>query len=307
MRRLAAFLPLLVAALYSVATPAAAAERVALVIGNGAYQATGQLPNPGRDAEAMAAALEALGFQVILRTDADRRGTDAAIGEFINAASGAGVGLFFFAGHGIQIGGDNLLLPVDVSADSEWSLRSSAIEAQRIVSEMEKNAGVSIVILDACRDNPIADIVAKTSSTRSVGVQRGLGRMRTEGRGAIIAFAAAAGDTAADGAGEHSPFTAALLEEIDEPNVEVGLMFRRVARRVREETGGDQYPELLVRLVDEVYMNPVAEVAAATAQEPAGEPAKPAVEGSEGAPPGEKVAAAETGGEQAAGGGAVEQ
>ncbi len=232
---------------------AAAANRVALVMGNGAYEEATALENPVRDAEAMAAALEALEFDVILRTDVDRRSTDQALGEFISASEGAEIALLFFAGHGIQIGGENFLLPVDVSAESEWSLRSSAIEAQRIISEMERRAGVSIVILDACRDNPLVDIVA--SSTRSAVPQRGLGRMTLSSRGAIVAFAAAAGDTASDGTGDHSPFTQALLEEIDEPNVEIGLMFRRVAGRVRDETRGDQHPELLVRLVDEVYLN----------------------------------------------------
>ncbi len=246
------FASLLCLALFST-SQAAAANRVALVMGNGAYEEATALENPVRDAEAMAAALEALEFDVILRTDVDRRSTDQALGEFISASEGAEIALLFFAGHGIQIGGENFLLPVDVSAESEWSLRSSAIEAQRIISEMERRAGVSIVILDACRDNPLVDIVA--SSTRSAVPQRGLGRMKLSSRGAIVAFAAAAGDTASDGTGDHSPFTQALLEEIDEPNVEIGLMFRRVAGRVRDETRGDQHPELLVRLVDEVYLN----------------------------------------------------
>jgi uncharacterized caspase-like protein len=266
--RLLHALSLLLALVFCGIGPAGAAGRVALVIGNGAYEQAGRLANPVRDAEAMAVVLETLGFDVILRTDVDRRGADQAMDEFIRAADGAELALFYFAGHGIQIGGENFILPTDVSAESEWSLRSSAIEAQRVVSEMERLPGVSIAILDACRDNPLVDAIASTS--RSVGASRGLGRMRLTGRGAIIAFAAAAGDTAADGSGEHSPFTAALLKEIGEPNVEVGLMFRRVARRVRDETSGEQQPELLVRLVDEVYLNGTAPPVTVAASKPVG-------------------------------------
>jgi hypothetical protein len=259
--------------------PAFAAGRVALVLGNGAYQQTGQLANPVRDAEAFAEMLETLDFDVILETDVDRRAADQALDRFFRASDGAEVALFFFAGHGIQVGGENFILPVDVSAESEWSLRSTAVDAQRIVSEMERRAAVSIAILDACRDNPLVDAIARNATSRSVAVDRGLGRMRLTGRGAIIAFAAAAGDTAADGSGDHSPFTQALIEEIDEPNVEVGLMFRRVARKVRDETGGDQQPELLVRLVDEVYLN-ATQVEVATAESAAPPPivTQPAVD-----------------------------
>lgn len=232
-------------------------RRVALVIGNNAYAGTKPLANPVNDATAIAEKLKLLDFEVILATDIDRVGTIAAIGQFSRAIDGAGIALFFFAGHGMQLGGQNLLLPTDVSVESEWALRSSAIEAQEIVAEMERRAEVSIAILDACRDNPYVDVAMRSidSDTRSVAIERGLGPMRLTGRGALIAYAAAAGDVAADGTGSHSPFTAALLEEIDEPNIEVGLMFRHVARRVRDETAGDQHPELLVRLVDEAYLN----------------------------------------------------
>ncbi|MHA1554857.1 MAG: caspase family protein [Alphaproteobacteria bacterium] len=260
-----------------------AGGRVALVMGNSAYQATTELPNPQRDAAAIAVALEGLGFEVILSIDADRRASIRAIDDFSQLSAGADLAIFFFAGHGVQIGGRNFLLPTDVVADSERALRYSSIDAQEVIAEMERNANVSIAILDACRDNPLVDLVTRSAGrTRSASVARGLGRMRLSGRGALVAFAAAAGDTAADGTGEHSPYTAALLQEIAQPNVEIGLMFRRVARRVRDETRGDQQPELLVRLVDEVYLNPVQDVpapqiaatpAAPTAAEPAGEPA----------------------------------
>ncbi len=256
-------------------TTADAARRVALVIGNGKYQGTAALQNPAGDATAIGEKLTALGFDVIVAADVDRRSAISAIDKFSRAINGAEVALLFFAGHGIQIGGQNFLLPTDVSVESERALRYSAVDIQEVVGEMERRAEVAIAILDACRDNPFVELISQ--STRSAAVARGLGPMRLSGRGALIAYAAAAGDVASDGAGGHSPFTSALLEEIDEPNVEVGLMFRRVARRVIDETKGDQRPELLVRLVDEVYLNPIqgATVAASVPLAPPAETPPP--------------------------------
>lgn len=236
---------------------AEATSRVALVIGNGAYTGAAALANPVRDAEAIAETLKRLDFDVILATDVDRIGAISAIDRFSKAINGANIALFFYAGHGIQIGGQSFLLPTDVSVDSERALRYSAIDIQEVVSEMERRADASIAILDACRDNPfLAALTRGIGASRSTTIARGLGLMRLSGRGALIAYAAASGDVAADGGGGHSPFTSALLAEIGTPQVEVGLVFRRVTRRVIEETGGGQRPELLVRLVDEVYLNP---------------------------------------------------
>jgi uncharacterized caspase-like protein len=252
MRLIAAILILLTG--LAAASSAEAARRVALIIGNGTYQGTAALANPARDATAIAEVLKPLNFEVILATDVDRRDAIAAIDKFSQAINGAEVALLFFAGHGIQIGGQNFLLPTDVSVESERALRYSAVDIQEVVAEMERRAEVAIAILDACRDNPFVGLLG--GGTRSAAVARGLGPMRLSGRGALIAYAAASGDVAADGSGGHSPFTDALLKEIAAPNVEVGLMFRRVARRVIDETNGNQRPELLVRLVDEVYLNP---------------------------------------------------
>ncbi len=238
-------------------SPAEAGPRVALVIGNGAYTGAAALANPVRDAEAIAASLAALGFEVHTAADVDHRATIAAIDAFSERINGAEIALLFFAGHGIQLGGQNFLLPTDVSVESERALRYSSLDIQEVVAEMERRADVSIVILDACRDNPFVDVLVRSVATRTASVERGLGPLSLTGRGALIAYAASSGAVAADGAGEHSPFANALLAEIAAPNVEVGLMFRRVARRVLDETGGQQRPELLVRLVDEVYLNPV--------------------------------------------------
>ena len=134
-----------------------------------------------------------------------------------------------------------------------------SVDIADIVKKMEENAGVSIVVLDACRDNPfLAQLAQAAPQTRSAAPARGLAVIKASGSGAIIAYSAADGDVASDGDGANSPYTASLLKRIAEPNVEVGLMFRRVAGDVDEGTGGDQKPEVLIRLTREFYMNPVA-------------------------------------------------
>jgi uncharacterized caspase-like protein len=247
------------------AAASAAERRVALVIGNGAYTGTGSLANTVNDAAAIGGSLEKLGFAVTIASDVDRRSAIAAIDSFSRELEGADVAFLFYAGHGMQIAGENFLLPVDVDVSSERALRYSAIDIGEVVSDMERKARVALVVLDACRDNPFLRELARTQKeTRSAEALPGLSLMQLSGRGAIIAYAAAAGEVASDGAGRHSPYTEALIEEIDEQGVEVGLMFRRAAGRVFDATQGKR-PELLVRLVDEVYLNPAPPIAVAEA------------------------------------------
>ncbi len=243
---------------------------MALVIGNGAYQGAGRLANTVNDAEGIAEALKDLGFEVTLAENIDRHDAIGTIDGFTRKLAGADVAFLFYAGHGMQIGGRNFLLPVDVDISSERALRYSAIDIGEVVNEMEARARVALVVLDACRDNPYVDVVAQSEQDdRAAKPLQGLSLMQLTGRGAIIAYAAAAGEVASDGSGGHSPYTEALLAEIEKPGVEVGLMFRRAAGRVFEATRGQQRPELLVRLVDEVYLKPapVVQVAAAPAAE----------------------------------------
>ncbi len=249
------FFSVLVILLAVVSMAAAMADgRYALVVGNSAYKGAASLANPGNDASAMAEALDGLGFETTLLLDATGNETVTRFAAFNRQSQGAEIALFYFAGHGVQVGAQSFLLPTDVATDSEETLRFSAIDAGWIVSEMEKRAEVSLVILDACRDNPFPELLR--SGSRSVGISRGLGLIPLSGKGAIVAYAAAAGRVADDGESSHSPYTEALLAEIDAPGVEVGLMLRRVAGRVIEKTGGTQRPELLVRLIEEVYLNP---------------------------------------------------
>ena len=247
--RLAVAIGLCVAIAATAAT-ADAKKRVALIVGNGAYVNAPTLPNPTNDAKAIAADLERLGFEVHLALDVTQQQGLDELDRFASALPGAEAAIFFYSGHGMQIDGSNFLLPVDVEATSERAVRYGSIDISEIVREMERNAEVAIVVLDACRDNPFAaQLQSAAPRSRALGAPtRGLAVIKPSGNGTIIAYAAAAGAVASDGTSEHSPYTAALLEHMSAPNVEVGLMFRRVAGEVVEETDGTQTPEVLIRL-----------------------------------------------------------
>ena len=215
--------------------------------------------------------METLGFEVQLALDITQdQGLDA-LDKFAAALPGAEAAIFFYSGHGMQIDNSNFLLPIDVEATSERSVRYGSIDISEIVHDMEKNAQVAIVVLDACRDNPFAAQLQQSSPrARSAAPTRGLAVIKPSGNGTIIAYAAAAGATASDGTTEHSPYTAALLKYLGAPNVEVGLMFRRVAGDVVSATSGEQQPEVLIRLTREFYMKqeaaPVEPVVAAASR-----------------------------------------
>lgn len=257
-QRLAGTVPYVVALLLLVlpATAAQAAGKVALVVGNGAYEHAAPLANPAADAMAVSAKLESLGFEVHTAVDATQTQLLDTLAGFNAALSGADAAVFYYSGHGLQLGQENYLLPIDIDVRNELSVRYGAIGISDILTDIERQADITIVVLDACRDNPFAeDLRRAAGDTRSVAVSRGLAPMRPSASGTIIAYAAAAGDVASDGTGEHSPYTEAFLEEIDRPGAEVGLIFRRIAGRVIETTGGDQRPELLVRLTSEFYFS----------------------------------------------------
>ena len=236
------------------------AKRVALVVGNGAYANAPELPNPPNDASAVAAELEKLGFEVQLALDMTQQQGLEALDRFAAALPGAEAALFFYSGHGVQIDGTNFLLPVDVEATSERTIRYGSIDIAEVVRDMETNAEVAIVALDACRNNPFEAVLQQSQpqSRAAAAPTRGLAVIKPSGNGTIISYAAAAGATASDGETEHSPYTTALLKHMSAPNVEVGLMFRRVAGDVVTMTNGEQQPEVLIRLTREFYMKEVA-------------------------------------------------
>lgn len=256
MRLIAAILVLI-----AVLAPSAQAQgerRVALVLGNGAYEQVPGLANPRADAEAMAAALGRLGFDVELGVDLDLAGMRRVVQDFARQLQGADIALFFYAGHGMQVNGQNYLLPVDAVLESEADLDFAALPARLVLSQMERWPAVKIVMLDACRDNPFATALKRSLGvSRSNAVSRGLAPIETAG-GTLLAYATDPGDVAADGEGDHSPFTAALLKHVETPGVEINTMLARVRADVYAATGQRQRPWTETSLIGEVYLAPKA-------------------------------------------------
>ena len=218
--------------------PGWASSRVALVVGNGAY-AAGNLPalaNPVNDATLMAKALEAGGFEVALVTDADQGAMKAAIEAFGKQLKEAGdaVGLFYYAGHGVEVRGHNYLIPVGADIEHEVEFKTDAVPADWVLSWMGAAGNrLNMVVLDACRNNPYEG--------RYRGASQGLAQMDAPS-GTLIAYSAAPGQVALDGAGENSPYTAALAQAVVEPGLRVEDVFKRVRVAVGTETNGEQTP-----------------------------------------------------------------
>ena len=234
------------------ALPATAAKRVALVIGNSAYQNAGPLPNPINDSRAVADALRRLDFVVIEAEDQDKTGMQKLLGKFREKLLDADASLFFYGGHGLQVKGQNYLVPVDAKLDFETDLAFEAVPVDAVLGLMESTTPVRLMFLDACRDNPLARSLARTSRG---GVGSGLARMDNSA-GTLIAFATEPGKVALDGDGEHSPFALALLEHIETPGLEVLQMLSRVRATVIANTDGEQLPLDTSALVSDFYFIP---------------------------------------------------
>lgn len=239
----------------ALAPPASAARRLALVIGNSDYQHTTTLKNAHRDAADMAAALKRLGFEVQVGVNLTEDRFADMISRFSASLADADVALFFYAGHGIQYRNRNYLIPVDARLAGEFRLKREAIALNDIIDQMEAQVPVNLVFLDACRTNPLADNLRGNlkGKGRSGFVGRGLARIEASGNDTLITFAAAPGTEAADGVGQNSPFTKALLKHIESPGVEIEVMLKRVTRDVRNATRSRQEPERLSRLSVEFY------------------------------------------------------
>ena len=226
---------------------------VALVIGNSSYANTPALANPANDAGDIAASLKKLGFDVIAETDLSKRAMDDAFRRFARAMDGADAALFYYAGHGMQYQGVNYLMPVDAKLRHETDLPYEMAKVDDILADMARVKGVRIVILDACRDNPLeSNLKRSVSTTRGIPVTRGLARI-TRTQGLLVAYATQPGQVAEDGSTRNSPFTSSLLRHIATPGLEVGPLFRRVASDVNKTTKGKQTPELSVSLLGEFY------------------------------------------------------
>lgn len=233
-----------------------AESRVALVIGNQTYQNTTHLANPANDARAVAKKLTTIGFDVMLRLDLTGQEFRVALGEFTDKAINSDVAMVFYAGHGIEMNGENFLIPIDASMRTEASAQFETISLDGMLSTVRQSGKLGMVLLDACRDNPFVNTMKRKNGTRSVS--RGLANVSVESEsGMLVSFAAQAGDTADDGSGMHSPYTTALLDVLDQPGLEIGRMFRRVRANVKAQTGGRQVPIERMQLPDEeIYLVP---------------------------------------------------
>ena len=283
--------PLLVLAailLSLAASPArAGGERLALVIGNGKYANVPALDNPANDAADLAQALRGVGFEVIEQQDASRDAMTKALREFSARLRGADVALFFYAGHGMQMNGENYLLPVDADIQTPADVRFNTVDLTDIQQEMEGGRRVNIIILDACRNNPFADRLAQSGRAAP---SRGLGRIDAAGEGSLIVYSTQPNNVALDGAGRNSPFTTALLKHIATPGLEVRQMLSRVRGDVLAATERRQTPWDSSSLTGDVFLagmpqaQPAVAAAAPMPAPPPGPPAAPVVSEATAAP-----------------------
>ncbi len=223
--------------------PAAAAKRVALVIGNSAYAEAGTLANPVNDAADMAKALASFGFDVVLGLDLDRRAFDEKLRAFSNALEDADTAVLFYAGHGLQVAGHNYLIPVDAKLKSERDLDFETVQLDFVLRQMEvgRDGKTNIVFLDACRNNPLARNLARSMGTRSASIGHGLAEVQT-GVGTFIAYSTQPGNVALDGEGRNSPFTSALARRIAEKDRNLNALMIEVRKDVLKATDGQQVP-----------------------------------------------------------------
>ncbi|MGP0089480.1 MAG: caspase family protein [Xanthobacteraceae bacterium] len=214
-------------------------RRVALVIGNSSYTAVPALPNPRRDAQALAEALRSVGFTVTLADDLPRDQLVDALRRFAADAEKADWAVIYFAGHGIEIGGVNYLIPVDARLISDRDAQFEAVSLDQVLGAVEGAHKLRLVLLDACRENPFARQIRRTVAARSIG--RGLARIEP-GAGTLVAYAARDGQVALDGDGQNSPFTAALVKRLKDPGLEINKLFRLLHDDVMEATDNRQEP-----------------------------------------------------------------
>jgi uncharacterized caspase-like protein len=239
------------------AVEALADKRVALVIGNAAYQNVAKLPNPVNDAEAMATLLTAAGFRVDLRRNLGGNEMRRAIREFSRQTLDADMAVVFYAGHGIELGGNNYLIPTDAKLESDIDVQDETVSMDRVMSMIEPARRLQLILLDACRDNPFPKRMKRTMASRGVG--RGLAQVEPASSNTLIAFAAKAGSLAIDDAGgSNSPFTTALLNHLTTPGLDLRLAFGRVRDEVLRRTKQMQEPFVYGSLGGE----PIALVAA---------------------------------------------
>jgi len=235
-------------------------KRVALVIGNSKYVHAMALPNPANDANLMTATLRDAGFEVIEGTDLDKAGMLGVIDKFTEASYDAEVALVYYSGHGMQVEGHNFLIPIDAELTSPAHLKTRTIQVEEILAALPADPAIGVIILDACRDNPLSrSLAAALPATRSTAVGTGLAPVQaasvgTGTGGTLIAYATDPGAVALDGKGSNSPYTTALAKYIAAPGVELQSALTKVRGQVTEETMGKQRPWHNASLGREVFL-----------------------------------------------------
>jgi Caspase domain len=235
-------------------------HRVALVVGISKYNHAPKLTNTTNDASDIAAALKRLGFEVDSLIDPDRAALESSIRSLGRRAEGGEATVFYYAGHALEVGGQNLLVPAPADIQSDRDLRFETVDLDTVLDSVSGRARVSLLILDSCRDNPFSKRLV--TSSRSISL-RGLGPIDAAA-GTLIAFATAPGKTAEDGDAKNSPFTTALLHNIERPGLEVRRMLGEVRKEVREATAGRQLPWENSALEGEFYFKPPVTAPAAS-------------------------------------------
>jgi hypothetical protein len=216
-------------------------KRVALIIGNGTYAKVTQLPNPTRDAAAMGKLFRDAGFDTVeVKTDLGVVSLRRALRDFSEKLHDADIAVLFYAGHGIEMGGANYLIPTDAVLERDMDVEDEAISLERIGQVMDQAKRLRLIILDACRDNPFVPSMKRTMASRSIG--RGLAKVEVQSSDTLIAFAAKAGSTAADGESLNSPYTSALVKHLTTPGLDLRLAFGRVRDEVLKNTSNRQEP-----------------------------------------------------------------
>jgi TPR repeat protein len=232
---------LLVLATHTATALAARESRVALVIGNSAYQNTATLTNPRNDALDVAVVFKQLGFKVIEGLDLDKAGMDRKIRDFAEALTSAEVAAFFYAGHGMQVGGQNYLVPIDAKAASGSALDFEMVRLDLVQRTMEREAKTNLVFLDACRDNPLSRNLSRSMGTRSADVGHGLAVVES-GVGTLISFSTQPGNVALDGQGRNSPFAEALVKHMSASSDDLSSILIAVRNDVMSATANKQVP-----------------------------------------------------------------
>ena len=229
-------------ALWCAANGGALAEkRVALVVGNSAYQHSPALANPANDADAIAKLFKEIGFDAVdLHRDLPATELRRAIREFSLRARDADVAIVFYAGHGFEMNGTNYLVPIDAKLERDFDVEDETVPLDRFLDAVDPARRLRLLILDACRDNPFVKKIRRTVATRAIG--QGLAKIDVTSTDTLIAFAAKAGSVATEGEGPHSPFTAALLKHLPTPGLDVRILFGRVRDDVFTSTARRQEP-----------------------------------------------------------------